>query len=164
MTGLEAVRTRHLADVHARAHVIVREAREQAQQIEAGSAAEAVALIEGAEIEGEKAAALDTSREWTAARRRGRGIILAAQHDVYEDLRAAAATALRADLRYQVLLQRLADTALRKLGPGADVVVDARGDRGVTATRKNRHVDWSLERIAKEGVDRLGPAVEDLWR
>lgn len=164
MTSLEAVRSHHLAAAHARSDAILRDARLQAQQIAAGSAADAAALIEHAEKEGEEAAELDNSREWTAARRRARSVLLAAQREVYEELRAAIATAVRADPRYPVLLERLAGAAHRQLGPGAEVVVDAAGDRGVTATRKDRHVDWSLEKIVEESVDGLGPQVVELWR
>lgn len=164
MTGLETVRSHHLAAAHAHADAILRDARAQATQIAAKSAADGAALIEHAEKEGKEAAELDTSREWSAARRRARSIILAGQREVYDDLRAAVAAAVRSDSRYPALLERLADAAHRQLGPGAEVAVDAGGDRGVTATRKHRHVDWSLHKIGEESIDRLGPAVEELWR
>jgi vacuolar-type H+-ATPase subunit E/Vma4 len=164
MTGLEAVRRHHLAAAHVRADAILRDARAQAQQIAAKSDADARALIEQAEKEGEEAAELDTSLEWTSARRRARGVILAAQNEAYQDLRAAVTAAVSCDSRYPSLLGCLADAARRKLGPGAEVAVDAGGDRGVTATRKDRRVDWSLEKIVDESVYRLGPSIEELWR
>ncbi len=164
MSGLEAVRRHHLAAAHARADAILRDARAQAQQIAAKSETDARALVEQAEKEGEEAAELDTSREWTSARRRARSVMLAAQSEAYQDLRTAVAGAVRSDSRYLSLLSWLADAALRKLGPGAEVAVDTGGDRGVTATRKDRLVEWSLEKIVDESVYRLGPSVEELWR
>ncbi len=164
MTGLETVRSHHLAAARARADALLRDARVQAKQILSRSSADAAALIVNAEKGGEEAAALDTSREWTAARRRARSIILAAQQGAFSDLQAAAAAAVRADTRYPVLLERLADEAQRRLGPGADVDVDASGDLGVTAMRKNRHIAWSLDSIVRESIERLGPEVEELWR
>ncbi len=164
MTRLEAVQRHHLAAAHARADAILRDARAQAQQIAAKSEADARELVEQAEKEGEEAAELDTSREWTSARRRARSVILAAQSEAYQDLRTAVAAAVRSDSRYPSLLGWLADAAHRKLGPGAEVAVDAGGKRGVMATRKDRLVDWSLEKIVDESVSRLGPSVEELWR
>jgi vacuolar-type H+-ATPase subunit E/Vma4 len=164
VTGLETVRSHHLAAAHTHADAILRAARAQATQIAAKSAADGAALIEHAEKEGEEAAELDTSREWSTARRRARSIILAGQRVVYDDLRAAVVGAIRSDSRYPALLKQLADAARRQLGPGAEVAVDAGGDRGVTATRKNKHVDWPLHEVADESIDRLGPAVEELWR
>jgi vacuolar-type H+-ATPase subunit E/Vma4 len=164
MNGLEPVRMHHLAAARAQAEAIVSEARAQSGQIHARSAADAEALITHAQQEGEDAAALDTSREWITARRRARGIILAAQRDAFDRLRAAAATAVRSDPRYPALLARLADTARRQLGPGAEVTTDPDGERGVRATRKSRHVNLSLEEMVEQSLERLGPAVEELWR
>jgi hypothetical protein len=164
MTSLETVRNHHLAAARARADALLRDARVQAQQILSKSSDGAAALIENAEKEGAEAAALDTSREWTAARRRARGIILAAQEGVYGDLQAAAAAAVHADPSYPVLLARLADEARRRLGPGADVDVDASGDLGVCATRKDRHIAWALDSIVRDSIERLGPEIEELWR
>ena len=164
MTGLETVRNHHLAAARARADEVLRDAHVQAQQIAGKSSADAAALIENAEKEGEEAASLDTSREWTADRRRARGIILAAQQGVYRDLNTAAAAAVRADPRYRVLLERLADESRRRLGPGADVEVDFSGDAGVRATRKDRHIARSLDGIVTDSIERLGSEIEELWR
>jgi hypothetical protein len=164
VTGLETVRNHHLAVARERADALVADARAQAQRIVSRSSADAAALIERAEQQGVEAAELDTSREWTAARRRARGIILAARHSAYVDLQAAVAAAVRADPRYPVLLERLADEARRRLGPGADVDIDTSGDLGVGATRKDRHIGWSLDSIVVEGIVRLGPEIEELWR
>ena len=164
MNGLESVREHHLAAAHEQAESILRDARAQAHEITASGAAAAAALVEHAQKEGEAAADLDTSREWITARRRARGLILSAQREMYEELRAAVARAVRADPRYQALLQRLAHDGQRQLGPGAEVEVDRDGEDGVRVTRKGRRIDWSVAAIVAGGLDRLGPRVTELWR
>lgn len=161
MKGLDPVRATHLERARARAEAIARGARAEAHQIFASSTADADALTEQAEREGESSADLDTNHAWTAARRRARGILLAAQKDVYEELRSAAAGAIQSDTRYESFLQRLADEARRRLGPGAEVHVDGSEIRG---TRKERHVHWSLQDLIDESLGRLGADVEELWR
>jgi vacuolar-type H+-ATPase subunit E/Vma4 len=164
VTGLESVRIHHLAAARGRANAILQDAHAQAQRILTRSQAEAAALIARAEQEGDEAADLDTGREWASARRRARGIILATQREVYVELVAAVAAGVRSDPRYKALLQRLADAARRALGPGAEVMIDPAGDRGVTASRKDRHVEWPLEKIVEQSLARLGPGIQELWR
>lgn len=161
MKGLDPVRAHHLESARSRAGAMVRDARVQADQIIAKSTADARALTEQAEHEGEASGDLDTNRGWTGARRRARGIVLAAQHDVYDELRNAVAGAVQSDARYPSFLQRLADEARRRLGPGAEVRVDR---DVVLGKRKERHVRWSLQDIIDESLGRLGPDVEELWR
>ncbi|MGZ6256709.1 MAG: hypothetical protein ACXWMB_06805, partial [Candidatus Limnocylindria bacterium] len=126
--------------------------------------AAAAALVESAQKEGEAAADVDTNREWTTARRRARGLILSAQREMNEELRAAVARAARADPRYPALLERLARDGQRQLGPGAEVELDRDGEGGVRVMRKGRRIDWSLAAIVAGGLDRLGPRVTELWR
>ncbi len=161
MKGLDPVRANHLESARSRAEAMVRDARAQAEQIIARATADARALTEQAEQEGEASADLDTSRGWTGARRRARGILLAAQRDVYDELRNAVDGAVQSDTRYPSFLQRLADEARRRLGPGAEVRVDR---NLVLGKRKERHVRWSLQDIIDESLSRLGPDVEELWR
>lgn len=164
MTGLESVRSRHLAAAGARADAMVRDARLQAQQVIADATASAAALVAQAEKEGEEAAQLDTSREWTAARRRARGIELTARRNAYEDVKAAVFAAVRADTHYLALLDHVADEIHRRLGPGAEVVPAAQGAEAVSGSRKHRHVEWSLEATVGACLEAMGPEVEALWR
>jgi len=159
--GLDSVRANHLETARARAEAIVRDARAQADQMLTSSTADAKALTERAEQEGDASADLDTNRGWTAARRRARGILLAAQRDLYDELRGAIAAAVQSDARYPSFLQQLADEARRRLGPGAEVGV---AGSEVNGTRKERHVRWSLQDLIDESLGRLGPEVEELWR
>jgi hypothetical protein len=162
--GLEAVRAHHLAEAEAQAETIIKEARAQAARLLAQSSEDAEELLARARQEGREAAALDTDREVATARRRARGVILAAERDAYESLRIEASKAIRADARYPALLERIGDSASRQLGPGTDVVTDPQGDGGVSATRKNRRAGRSLKDIVDESLRRLGPAVTELWR
>lgn len=161
MNGLEAVRARHLAEQRLRAESIVASAREAAAQMLARAHSEVTAATESAEREGEQSAELDTGREWTAARRRARSIVLAAQRDAYDQLRLMCADAVRLNSRYPDLQRVVADHARRCLGPGSEVVVD--GDT-VVATRKHRRVRWTVLDTVNESLLRLGDEVEAVWR
>jgi hypothetical protein len=88
----------------------------------------------------------------------------AAQREMYEELRARVARGVRADARYPLLLERLGHASHRQLGPGARVEIDRDGDHGVTATRKDRRVQWSLAAIVDAGLSELGPSIAELWR
>ena len=160
MTGLEAVRAHQLAEQRLKAESIVAAAREAAARMLAQAGAEAIAMTETAQREGEQSAELDTGHEWTAARRHARGIVLSAQRDVYDELRLACAEAVRMDSRYPDLQRVVIDRARRLLGPGADVVVD--GDT-LIVTRKHRRVHWTLPDTIDERLQQLGGEIEALW-
>ncbi|HET9781121.1 MAG TPA: hypothetical protein VFR33_05015 [Candidatus Dormibacteraeota bacterium] len=161
MNGLDAVREHHLAAQRARAKAIVTSGRESARQMLAQAESDSRTATESAEREGEASADLDTNREWTAARRRARGIVLAAQRAVYEELSTACADAITTDSRYPALQRRVADAARAQLGPGADVYPRA---AEVIATRKQRSVRWTLAEEIAEELFRLHGDVEALWR
>jgi vacuolar-type H+-ATPase subunit E/Vma4 len=164
MKGLEAVRRHHLATVKEQAAQIFQDARRRVDEIGARAATDAAALTEAARSEGEAAASIDTDRAWTTARRRARGLILAAQREAYDDLRASVGLAIRRDARYPLLLERLGHAAQRQLGPGAVVEIDSAGDRGVAATRKGRRVAWSLSDIVDACLEDLGPSIVEVWQ
>lgn len=161
MKGLEAVRARHLAEQRSRAESIVASAREAATKMLAQAEVEAAAETETAQREGEQSADLDTGRDWTGARRHARGIVLSAQRDVYGELRLMCADAVRRNPRFAELQLAVADRALRRLGPGAGVVVE--GDTVVVA-RKHRRVRWAVTDTVDESLQRLGDEVAALWR
>jgi hypothetical protein len=162
--GLESVREHHLAAARARAESTLGEARSRAHDLATSGAAAVAALVEHAQKEGAAAADIDTNREWIAARRRARGLILTAQREMYDELRDAVARGARADPRYPALLERLARAGQRQFGPGADVELDRDGEGGVRITRKGRRIDWSLAAIVGGGLDSLGPRITELWR
>lgn len=162
LEGLDALRSHHLADARHRADALIAEARVAAKEVLERAQAEAAELTRQAREEGQESAEQDTGREWTAGRRRARGIRLAAQRSAYEALRGAAIGAVQVDPRSGDLLRTVADAARRRLGPGATVELAA-GE--VRATRRTKEVRWALEQAVDESLRGLGPAVlEELWR
>jgi len=161
MKGLDPVRIHHVSDARARADAILREARTQAAAILDESAAEAAGLIRQAEHDGQSSADLDTNRGWAAARRRARGIRLAAQRDAYDALRTAVVAAVRTDQRREAMLEDIAGRARDLLGPAAKVIVD--GD-AVRASRDSIHIRWTLQDAVDQSLSRHGPEIEELWR
>lgn len=160
MKGLDAVRETHLAAARAHAGELVAHARDVARGILEAAQAEAAELTRNAEAEGQVSAEQDTGRDWTAARRRARGIRLAAQRGAYESLRTRAVQAVEADPRTDPLLRRVADAARMRLGPGASVSVE-RGT--VNASRRATHVRWTVEDAVDASLAGLGPQLEELW-
>ena len=161
MKGLDAVHAHYLAEQRTRAAAIVDAARAAAQEATAQARGDAARLIEDAKHQGESTAEGDTNRELASARRRARGIVLSAQRAVYDELCARSEKAVREDSRYPLLLRLIADDAQRRLGPGADVVT---AEDAVTATRKHRHVHWSLGEAVGDALSGLGPELTELWR
>ena len=161
MTGLEALRESHLAEARARAAELVAGARATSREVLEKAKAEADEVIRMAEEEGNASAERDTGHDWTSARRRARAIRLAAQRDAYEELRLAAVAAAVGDPRSDGLRHAVAAEARMRLGPGALVNVNR---AGVTATRRTKHVGWTVDDAVGEVLGRLGPRIEELWR
>lgn len=143
-----------VAAADADADAVVAQAQEEAASIRAQArergAADAEALL---------------SAERASARREARGVVLAEQRRAMEDLRAAAREAvrgLRADPGFPAMRAALAERARAELG-GSAVVRDADGG-GVVATAGTRRLAFTLDDLADEQLDRLGPAVAELWR
>jgi membrane protein involved in colicin uptake len=161
LSGLEPVRAHRLRRAHEQAAQTVAGARAESSRLRLAAETEAESLIRGAQQDGEASADADTGREWTAARRQAREIVLAAQKAAYDDLLAAATAAVMADTRYPRLVQRITDDARRRLGPGAEV---SAGGAGVVASRRQRHVTWSVADAVKQAVDSGQVDIEELWR
>lgn len=160
MNGLEPLLAHRVAAARAQADEVIRSAREAAQRRRDAASAEVDELVKTAEREGEASADMDTDRSWTAARRRARAIVLAAERAAYDELRGSVMAAVRADARYPDLVGRIVDGARRRLGPGADVSVDG---GVVTASRRQRHVRWSLADTIETSLQHRSD-VEELWR
>lgn len=160
MKGLEPVAKHHLETQRSRAAAIVAAARDTASTTLATAEREAAAIVDAAKEEGLTSAELDTNREWTAGRRRARGLVLEAQRAMYEELRRRCVGAIRTDARYAALVERVAGGARRRLGPGAEVAVDA---DSIVAGRKGRHVRWTLLEAVDEVLAAMPLEVEALW-
>ena len=151
-------------------------AREEAARIEAEASAEAearlaaarrqaAALVEDARADGAAVGAAAAAHDGALARRRARALRLAAERDVWEELRLqahAAARALPDRPEYEPLLEQLVAAAQRQLG-GSPRLEQAPGG-GVRASRNGRSVDYSLDALVERELRRLGEQVDELWR
>ncbi len=154
---------------------LLERARNQAAEALAGADAEAAATVAHARAEadallgdarakGRSDAAEVLAREQARAEREARAMILAAQQEATEQLRAAArseVSGLRHDPVYPRLLAALRVRVQRELGPDAAVVELPAG--GIRASHGDRHLDFALEGLADDLADGLGGSPADLW-
>jgi vacuolar-type H+-ATPase subunit E/Vma4 len=153
LRGAEAEASRILAEARAQADSVVQQAR--------GGAAE---MTDRARAQGEADAGAGAAAERSRGRDQARSVVLGAQFEAYQDLRAkvlAAAGGLRTEPGYQELLNRLVIMAARAAGPGAAVTAQPEG--GVLARSGDIVVDCTLPRLASRAVDELGDQVRQLW-
>src|SRR5450759_4954942 len=104
--------------------------------------------------------ATDQSR----ARRQARAVVLTAQRDLYDELRAcsrAAVARLRDDPDYPRMLARLSDRARAALGSAA--VLGEPEDGGIVATDGVRRVDFSLPTLADRAFDASAVQIRRSW-
>ncbi len=153
LTGAQADRERMLAGADAEASAILARAQ-----------GEADAVLAEARAQGEADAAGLLAAERARARRQARGVVLVAQRAAYDRLRSQvvrALPALRADPGYGPWRDVLSAHAREVLG--ADAVVSEHPDGGVLAEAGGRRAVYTLEGLADEVIDALGPDVEGLW-
>jgi vacuolar-type H+-ATPase subunit E/Vma4 len=153
LSGAEAEASRILAEARAQADSIVQQARSGAAE-----------TADRARARGEADAAQAAAAERSRSRDQARSIMLGAQREAYQDLRAqvlVAAGGLQTEPGYQALLSRLVTMAMRAAGPGAAVTVQPEG--GVVAQSRDIVVDCTLRRLADLAVDQLGDQVRELW-
>ena len=149
----EAEAGRILAEAHAQADAILQQARNDAAE-----------TASQARARGEADAAPAAAAERSRGRDQARSVVLGAQREAYQDLRAqviAAVGGLQTEPGYQGLLNQLVTMATRAAGPGAAVTVQP--DGGVVARSPSVVVDCSLPRLAALAVDDLGDQVRELW-
>ena len=126
--------------------------------------AEAAAILAEAREQGTAEGASLGAAEQARRRRQARRLLLEAERQAYEELRArsrAAVRALRDDPGYPALYERLARLAQAAAGPGA--VVSQHPDGGVVAEAPGVRVDCTLDGLAARAVDALGEEVTGLW-
>ena len=153
LRGVEVEASRLLAEAHAQADSILRQARHDAAE-----------TVDRARARGEADAVAASAAERSRGRDQARSIMLGAQREAYQDLRAQVLTAvdgLRTESGYQELLSRLTTLATRAAGPGAAITVQPEG--GVLARSDGIVVDCTLPRLADRAVDELGDQVRELW-
>jgi hypothetical protein len=163
-SALEPVRAALLASARADADRLRAEAAAEADRVRAAARTRADAILAEARLLGAADGAVLVAAEQARARRRARELVLAAERQAYEELRArarAAARALREDPGYPALRERLSRLALTAAGEGA--LVSEHPDGGVVAEAPGRRVDCTLDGFAARAVDALGGEVTGLW-
>ncbi len=158
------VREALLARARADAERLLAEGDAEADAIIARAHAEADAIRAGARAQGEADAAAVLGAERARARRQARAVVLAAQHESYEGLRARAVeqvATLRGDPGYATWCDRLRKEVRAALGP--DAAVSEHPEGGVRGEATGRRVEYTLVALAERALDALGPDVEGLW-
>jgi vacuolar-type H+-ATPase subunit E/Vma4 len=131
-------------------------ADEDALATVAAARAEADALLADARAKGAADGAAVSAAERMRAERTARGMVLAAESAAREDLRMAAREAvrgLRHDPQYPAMVEALQARAERELGPELTVTELEAG--GILAEAGPRRVEYSLEALADDLMDRL---------
>ena len=162
--ALAPVRAYLLAGARAEADRILGQARGEADQVLRQARHDAEQAVREAREKGEthatRAAAAERAQVWQQAR----SIVLGAQRQAGEELRAqvlAAVGGLRGEPGYERLVARLSALASHAAGPGATVTAHRAG--GVVARSGRTIVDCSLPRLATLAVDALEDEVSKLW-
>jgi vacuolar-type H+-ATPase subunit E/Vma4 len=161
---LSAVRDALLAEARADAARLLEEADARAAATRAAAEQAGEELVRAAREEGDAAAALEGAHDGARARRTARALVLAAQREVYDELRNSArarAQELRASPDYKALLERYASAARAQLGADATVALDPAG--GLRATAGTRSVDYTLDAVVDRAVDAIGERTAALW-
>jgi vacuolar-type H+-ATPase subunit E/Vma4 len=165
-SSVEPARDALLADARERAQQLLEQAEEEARELIAQGQRDAEELIARAREEGLAAGRVQAARDAGREQALARWEELAAQRAVYDDVcrRARAQVmALRDEPGYPDLLERLAATARRDLGDGAELEIDPPGLGGVRARAGSRRVDYTLPSLADRCVRDIGPALAQLW-
>jgi vacuolar-type H+-ATPase subunit E/Vma4 len=162
--ALEPVQAWLLAAAHAEAERLVAEADADAERLLQGARVEADAILAEARAQGTAEGSALVVAEQARARRLARRLVLEAERQAYDELRArsrAAVRALRQDPGYPALRERLARLALAAAGPGARV--SEHPDGGVVAEAPGIRVDCTLDGLAEQAILALGGEVAELW-
>jgi vacuolar-type H+-ATPase subunit E/Vma4 len=164
--SVEPARDALLADARERAEQLLKQADEHARGLIAQAQQDAEELIARARKEGLAAGRAQAAHAAGREQALARWEVLAAQRAAYDELRARVreeVMRLRDEPEYPQLLERLVAAARRDLGDGAQLEVDPPDQGGVRASAGSRRVDYTLTALAEACVQRLGPALEQLW-
>lgn len=158
---LEPVRATLLDAARADATDLLHRAEQAGAHTRAAAEQEAAQILAKAREVGAADAGAALAAERTRARQEARTTVLAARREAYEQLRAAARTAvarLADEPGYPAVRQRLADTARRVLGAQAQIT-DVPGG-GVRGQAPGRRLDLSLTDVADRAVDEYAGRME----
>jgi vacuolar-type H+-ATPase subunit E/Vma4 len=162
--ALEPVRAWLLAAAHAESERLVAEAAADAHGLLEGARAEADAILAEAREQGAAEGSALAAAEQARARRLARRLVLEAERQAYEELRArsrATVRTLRQDPGYPALRERLTGLALAAAGPGGHA--SEHPDGGVVADAPGIRVDCTLDGLAERAIVALGGEVAELW-
>ena len=146
-------------------------ARRDASQLESAAEAEGRAVLADTQLtvetqlhaarqRGAAEGAAQVAAQVSAARRRARARVLAAQSELYGDIRQAARDAVRALLEEDGNMGRLAALLRARLGGSAELTATL--DGGLLATAPDgRTVDASVTSLADSAVEQLD--LGELW-
>lgn len=159
--SLEPVRAALLHRARADAAAVRAEAAQFCVRLLTGAAAEAERILDEMRSVGRADAERLATAEAAHTRRAAHALVLAAQRDVYDELRHRVGEALRAALDDGRLGPALAARAAAALGPGAKVEPAPGG--GFTACLGDRQVDCSVASLTEHAVG-SAEAVAELWQ
>ncbi|MEV0283576.1 hypothetical protein AB0H36_05580 [Kribbella sp. NPDC050820] len=162
--ALDPVRDALRAAARADAAAVLRGAEDRRDAMLASARRTGDELVADARLEGEAEATAVLTARMANSRRDARRTVLAAQRELYVELRRrcrVAAVALVGSPDYERVRKSLVAHAEELLGPEATVTDSP--DGGVLASAGSRRLDLSLPAMAERVVDRSGAEVAALW-
>jgi vacuolar-type H+-ATPase subunit E/Vma4 len=163
---LEPVRAALLAQAHRDAAAAAAAAQADADATLATAGAQAQQRRERARVEGERDAEAVRVQQQARARRAARAVVLGAQREALDQVRAQAHAAVLAwweDPRLRpAVRERLVARARAELGPDAEVRDHPAG--GVAAQAGGRRARYLLTDLADVALSDLGSDLERVWQ
>jgi len=162
--ALDPVRTALLAAARGDAAAVRQKAQREKTELLDDARRTADGLLATARAEGAADASAAVAARMTQSRRDARRAILAAQRELYDELRRrcrAAATGLAESPEYEGFRRHLAEQAQARLGSETTVTDSLEG--GVVASAGSRRLDLSLPALADRALERSSAEVTGLW-
>lgn len=153
-----------LSRAHADARTALDGADADADAIVSQARTSADGLLAEARAKGAADGAAIMAGERARAEREAREVLLRAERLARDEARRAArdaVSALRGDPLYPSLVDVLNSTVKRDLGPDVTVTGLARG--GIVAEAPGRRIEYALDDLADDVMDRLGSDLDGLW-
>lgn len=154
-----------LSAAEADARATLERAHDDAEKTVADARRQADDLRARARAEGERDAEIIRRDQSARARRRARGVVLAAQSAALAELRAAVYEQLRQawddPVGHDAIRSRLVDAAQASLGAACEVA--ELPDGGIVATLGRARVSYRLTDLADDVIEGLGDTLDRLW-
>jgi vacuolar-type H+-ATPase subunit E/Vma4 len=162
--ALDPVRAALLATARRDAAAVRQKATRQQAELLTDARHVADTLLATARAEGAAEATASVATRTAQSRREARRALLAAQRELYDELRRrcrAAATGLVESPDYEGIRRQLVEQAQARLGPDA-TVTDSPGS-GVVASAGTKRLDLSLPALADRALECSSAEVTRLW-